>query len=137
MWIRNPIHYMVCHIQGKYHQRHPFLVDRCPWTRSDHSSFCPDRPALMRTIRLSLSESPGCTRTTMWHPDNSKHNWAVRVYHRTDRIRIRRTYCCTLCTKLLHTTAAVRSAPYIFKPQHAIRSQADQHYRSVTARRSA
>jgi hypothetical protein len=77
------------------------------------------------------------TRTTTWRPNNSKHNWPVRMYHRTDWIRIRRTYCHTLCTKLLHTTIAVRSAPYIFKLQHAIRSQADQHYRSVKARRSA
>jgi hypothetical protein len=30
-----------------------------PLDTSDRSSFCPDRPALMRTIRLSLSESPG------------------------------------------------------------------------------
>jgi hypothetical protein len=74
------------------------------------------------------------TRATAWHPNNSEHNRPVRMYHRTDWIRIRRTYCRTLRTKLLHTTAATRFAPYIFKPHHAIRSQADQHYRSVTAR---
>jgi hypothetical protein len=43
-------------------------------------------------------------------PNSSKHNRAVRIYHRTDRIRIPRTYCCTLCTKLLHTTTSVCSA---------------------------
>ena len=73
----------------------------------------------------------GYTKTTMWHPDSSEHNRTVRTYHwivrhsagaydrlgRTVRIHIRITYYCTLCTKLLHTTAAVRSAPYIFKPQ--------------------
>jgi hypothetical protein len=57
------------------------------------------------------------TMATAWRPNNSEHNRPVRMYHRTDQIRIRRTYCRTLCTKLLHTTAAVRSAPYIFKPQ--------------------
>jgi hypothetical protein len=76
------------------------------------------------------------TTSTVWRPNNSEHDRPVRMYHRTDPIHIRRTYCRTLRTKLLHTTAAVRSTPYIFKPQHAIRSQADQHYRSVTARRS-
>jgi hypothetical protein len=62
------------------------------------------------------------TRATAWRPNNSEHNRPARMYHRTARIRIRRTYCRTLRTKLLHTTSAVRSAPYIFKPQHAIQS---------------
>jgi hypothetical protein len=74
---------------------------------------------------------------TAWHPNNSEHDRPVRMYHRTDQIRIRRTYCRTLRTELLHTIAAVRSAPYIFKTQHTIQSQTDQHYRSVTTRRSA
>jgi hypothetical protein len=82
-----------------------------------------------RTVR-------GCAKTTAWRPNSSKHDLANRIYHWTNRICIRRTYCCTLCTKLLHTTTAVCSVPYIFKPQRTIRSQADQHYRSVAARRS-
>jgi hypothetical protein len=77
------------------------------------------------------------TRAIAWRPNNSKHNRPVRMYHRTDWIRIRRTYCRTLCFKLLHTTTAVRSTPYMFQPHHVIRSQADQHYRPVTARRPA
>jgi hypothetical protein len=62
-----------------------------------------------RTVR-------GRTRTTAWRPDNGKRNRSVRIYHRTNRIRIRRTCCCTQCTKLLHTTTAVCFALYIFKP---------------------
>jgi hypothetical protein len=112
------------------------LADRRPWTRSDRPSFCSDSPTLTRTVRLSLSDSPGLHRTTTWRPNSSEHNRAVWIYHRTNWIRIRRTYYCTLHTKLLHTTTAVHSAPYIFKPQRTIRSHADQHYRSVTARRS-
>jgi hypothetical protein len=62
-----------------------------------------------RTVR-------GRTRTTVWRPDNGKHNRSIWIYHQTNRIRIRRTCCCTQCTKLLHTTAAVCFALYIFKP---------------------
>jgi hypothetical protein len=84
-----------------------------------------------------VGQSGTATRATVWQPNNSEHNRLVRMYHQTDRIHICRTYYRTLCTKLLHTTAAVCSAPYIFKPQHTIQSQADQYYRSVTARRTA
>jgi hypothetical protein len=73
--------------------------------------------AFARTFRPlhGLSGFPcrirGRTRTTAWRPNSSEHNRPVRIYHRTDQIHLRGTYCCTLCTKLLHTTAAVRSAP--------------------------
>jgi hypothetical protein len=70
----------------------------------------------------------GHTRTTTWHPNSSEHNRIVRIYHRIKWIHIRRTYCCTLCTKLLHTTTTIHSTPYIFKPQHTIWSQVDQRY---------
>jgi hypothetical protein len=60
------------------------------------------------------------TRATAWRPNNSKHNRSVQMYHQIDWIRIRRTYCRTLCAKLLHPTTAVRSAPYIFKPHNTI-----------------
>jgi hypothetical protein len=55
-----------------------------------------------------------------WHPNNGKHNQSVRIYHRTNRIRIRRTCCCTQCTKLLHATTVVCFALYIFKPLRTI-----------------
>jgi hypothetical protein len=51
------------------------------------------------------------TRATTWRPNNNEHNRPVRMHHQIDRIRIRRTYCRILCTKLLHTTEAVRFAP--------------------------
>jgi hypothetical protein len=71
-----------------------------------------------RTVR-------GCTRTTTWRPDSSEPNRTVRIYHQTVRhcfgrfgclgrtvqIRIRRTYCCTLYTNLLHTTTLICSSP--------------------------
>jgi hypothetical protein len=56
------------------------------------------------------------TRTATWCPDNGERNWSVRIYHRTNWIRICRTCCCTPCTKLLHTTTTVCFALYIFKP---------------------
>jgi hypothetical protein len=62
-----------------------------------------------RTVR-------GRTRTTTWCPNNGERNRSVRIYHRTNRIRICRTCCCTPCTKLLHTTAVVCFALYILKP---------------------
>jgi hypothetical protein len=77
------------------------------------------------------------TSAIVWRPNDREHDRPVQMYHRTNRICIRKTYYRTLRTKLLHTTAAVHSIPYTFKPQHAIRSQADQHYRSAMARRSA
>jgi hypothetical protein len=46
---------------------------------------------LYRTVRSR-------TRTTTWCPNSSEHNRAIRMYHRTDWIRIRRTYSCTLYT---------------------------------------
>jgi hypothetical protein len=58
----------------------------------------------------------GHTRTTAWCPNNGEHNRPVQMYHRTNRIRICRTCCCTPCTKLLHTTSTVCFALYIFKP---------------------
>jgi hypothetical protein len=64
---------------------------------------------LCRTVR-------GHTRTAAWRPNNGEHDRPVRMYHRTNRIHICRTCCCTPCTKLLHTTAAVCFALYIFKP---------------------
>jgi hypothetical protein len=56
------------------------------------------------------------TRTTTWRPDNGERNRTVRIYHRTNQIRICRTCCCTPCIKLLHTTTVVCFALYIFKP---------------------
>jgi hypothetical protein len=64
---------------------------------------------LCRTVRSH-------TRTNVWRPNNGKHDRPVRMYHRTNRIHICRTCCCTPCTKLLHTTTAVCFALYIFKP---------------------
>jgi hypothetical protein len=72
----------------------------------------------------------GCIRTTMWRTNSSEHNRTIGTYHRTIRHRtapsdpggrtvricIHRTYGCTLCTNLLHTTVAACSAPNIFKP---------------------
>jgi hypothetical protein len=59
-----------------------------------------------RTVR-------GHTRTTTWRPDNGERNRSVRIYHRTNRIRICRTCCCTPCTKLLHTTEYVSPSTYL------------------------
>jgi hypothetical protein len=39
-----------------------------------------------------------------------------RAARRTNWIHIRKTCCCTPCTKLLHTSTAVCFALYIFKP---------------------
>jgi hypothetical protein len=60
------------------------------------------------------------SRVTAWRPNNSEHNWPVRMYHRIDQICTHRTYCRTLCAKLLHPTTAICSIPYILKPQHTI-----------------
>jgi hypothetical protein len=76
-------------------------------------------------IHAYLSDSPNYTKTTMWRPNSSKHNQTVWTFHQTIRhragpsnrlsqtvrIRIHRTYCCTLCINLLHTTTAIHPAP--------------------------
>jgi hypothetical protein len=95
--------------------RRPCLADRRPWTRSNRPSFYPDRPTLTRTVRLSMPDVRGRTRTAAWHPNNGEHDRPVRMYRCTNRIHIYRTCCCTPCAKLLHTTAAVCFALYIFK----------------------
>jgi hypothetical protein len=82
-----------------------------------------DDPGRGQTVRALRGPSGflcwtirGRTRTTAWRPNNGEHNRPVRMYHRTNRIRICRTCCCTTCTKLLHTTTAVCFTLYIFKP---------------------
>jgi hypothetical protein len=117
MGIHSPNHYMVCqwtYIQGKYHHRRPWL----PAWQIDAPGHGWTIRAFAWTIRpLCRPSGFPCwtvrdrTRATAWRPNNSEHNRPVRMYHRTDRIHIRRTYCHTLRTKLLHTTAAIHSAP--------------------------
>jgi hypothetical protein len=91
--------------------------------------------AFARTVR-PLRGSSGfpcrivrsCTRTTTSHPDYNEHNQTVQHcvgpsdhLDRTVRICIRRTYCCTLCTNLLCTTAAVHSpTTYLNHNDHMI-----------------
>jgi hypothetical protein len=154
MEIRSLNHYMVCgwtHIQGKYHHCYPYWQIGVPGHGRTIRAFARTIRPLRRPSGFSCGKVRGCTRTTTWRPNSSKHNWIVHIYHRTVRhrigptsclgwmvrIRICRTYCCTPYTNLLHTISAVRSSPYIFKPQCTIWSHAAQRSRSATARRLA
>ena len=85
---------------------------------------------LCRTVR-------GRTRTTAWRPNNGEHDRPVRMYHRTNRIHICGTCCCTPCTNyytpqqqyISPSTYLNHNAPYNHRPINTIdRSRQEGRY---------